>query len=80
MRKKTELAELPTFLVLIPQRTNGEPYTTSKIIAELAGVKHHVVQKILSKYQQDFETCTFFPSSRPPPVRSPSCFVSFAIL
>jgi len=32
-----------------------EPFTTSNVIAEHAGVKHHAIQQLLTKYQNDFE-------------------------
>lgn len=32
-----------------------EPYTTSEVIANCAGVKHHAIQELIRKYKQDFE-------------------------
>jgi len=32
-----------------------EPFTTSDVIAEHAGVKHHAIQQLLTKHQEDFE-------------------------
>lgn len=42
-------------LVLVPQRSAGEPYTTSEIIAAGAEVQHHAVQQLISTYRQDFD-------------------------
>ena len=33
-----------------------EPYTTSEIIAECAGVKHDTVQSLIRNHQEDFES------------------------
>ncbi|CFE13485.1 Rha family transcriptional regulator [Streptococcus pneumoniae] len=33
-----------------------EPYTTSEIIAECAGVTHHTIQELLRKHKADFES------------------------
>lgn len=55
MSKKPERTGKPVSLVLAPQRAEGEPYTTSEIIAAGTGVQHHAVQQLISTYQQDFE-------------------------
>ena len=54
MSAKSEL-EGPAPLVHAPQRTAGEPYTTSEIIAAGVEVQHHAVQQLISTYRQDFE-------------------------
>lgn len=41
--------------VLAPQRADGEPYTTSEIIAEGANVKHHAIQQLITKHETDFK-------------------------
>lgn len=33
-----------------------EPFTTSEVIAECAGVKHHAIQQLILKYEQDFKS------------------------
>lgn len=33
-----------------------EPFTTSEVIAECAGVKHHAIQQMILKYEQDFKS------------------------
>lgn len=45
-----------TDLVFIePARLDATPFTTSVVIAEFAGVKHHAIQQLLTKHQNDFE-------------------------
>ena len=36
--------------------TTNEPFTTSEVVAECAGVKHHAVQQMIRKYKDDFES------------------------
>jgi phage regulator Rha-like protein len=43
-------------LVLTPQRADGEPYTTSEIIAEGTGINHRRVRDAIRKYQTELET------------------------
>lgn len=38
-----------------PRKISEEPFTTSKVIADFAGVEHHAVQQLCAKYQADFE-------------------------
>lgn len=45
-----------TDLVFIdPAKLDATPFTTSEVIAEFAGVKHHAIQQLVSKHQSDFE-------------------------
>jgi len=38
-----------------PATVNAVPFTTSEIIAEHVAVKHHAIQQLLAKHQEDFE-------------------------
>lgn len=38
-----------------PAKLDAVPFTTSEVIAEYAGVKHHAIQQLISKHQPDFE-------------------------
>lgn len=40
---------------LEPNRLNAVPFTTSKVIAECAGVKHHTVTRLIQKHENDFK-------------------------
>lgn len=51
MSTKGDRAAASTALVLIPQREDGEPYTTSEIIAEGSKVKHHALQQLIARYE-----------------------------
>lgn len=55
MKPKPERARLPAAFVLAPQRTDGEPYTTSELVAAGAEVQHHAIQQLIATYRQDFE-------------------------
>lgn len=55
MTPKPERAGMPASFVLAPQRADGEPYTTSEIIAEGANVKHHAIQQLITKHEADFK-------------------------
>ena len=54
MKSKSERARLTPF-VLAPQRADGEPYTTSEIIAEGTGMNHRRVRDAIRKYQAELE-------------------------
>ena len=56
MSKKTERAKTPAPFVLAPHRADGEPYTTSEIIAEGTGMNHRRVRDAIRKYQTEPET------------------------
>ena len=34
---------------------SGEPYTTSEIVAQCAGVQHHTVTRLIQQHEKDFE-------------------------
>lgn len=38
-----------------PAKTKAEPFTTSEVIAEYAEVKHHAIQQIVAKYENDLK-------------------------
>lgn len=38
-----------------PNRLDAVPFTTSEVIAEFAGVKHHAVQQLVTKHEADFK-------------------------
>ncbi len=38
-----------------PNKTDAVPFTTSEIIAECAGVKHHTVTRLIQQHMDDFE-------------------------
>ena len=71
MNRGNERAGLPAPIVLVPQRADGEPYTTSEIIAEGTGMNHRRVRDAIRKYQTELETFgkvgayqTTFPGSK----------------
>lgn len=39
---------------LEPNKVDSIPFTTSEVIAEFAGVKHHAIQQLISKHEADF--------------------------
>jgi len=47
---------VPAPFVLAPRRTDGEPYTTSEIIAGGTGMNHRRVRDAIRKYQTELET------------------------
>lgn len=55
MKERTQRAGLPASLVLAPQRSAGEPYTTSEIIAEGTGIDRRKVRDAIRKYKTDLE-------------------------
>lgn len=56
MKPKPERAGVSAPFVLAPQRTDGEPYTTSKIIVEGTDMNHRRVRDAIRKYQKELET------------------------
>lgn len=40
---------------LEPNRIDSVPFTTSEIIAEFAGVKHHAIRQLITKHESDFK-------------------------
>lgn len=56
MKPNPERAEQPASFVLAPQRADGEPFTTSEIIAEGTGMNHRRVRDAIRKYQKELET------------------------
>ena len=57
MRRKPERTKPPALapFVLAPQRADGEPYTTSEIIAEGTGIDRRKVRDAIRKYKTDLE-------------------------
>ena len=55
MKPKPERVGVPAPFVLAPQRADGEPYTTSEIIAEGTGMNHRRVRDAIRKYQTELE-------------------------
>ncbi|MCL2298947.1 MAG: Rha family transcriptional regulator [Firmicutes bacterium] len=54
-RAKNCKRENATNLVFLkPDRLDSEPFTTSEVIVERAGVQRHTVQQLLQKYEADF--------------------------
>ncbi len=47
--------QAPAPFVLAPRRTDGEPYTTSEIIAEGTGIDRRKVRDAIRKYKTDME-------------------------
>ena len=45
---------MDNLVFLEPNRLDAVPYTTSGVIAEFAGVKHHAIQQLLTKHESDF--------------------------
>ena len=56
MKPKPERAGEPAPFVLAPQRADGEPYTTSEIIAEGTGIEHRKLRDTIRKYKTELET------------------------
>ena len=56
MKPKHERAGVPAPFVLAPQRADGEPYTTSEIIAEGTGIEHRKLRDTIRKYKTELET------------------------
>ena len=56
MSKQPQRAKQPAPFVLDPQRADGEPYTTSEIIAAGTGMNHRRVRDAIRKYQKELET------------------------
>lgn len=46
---------MSTLVFLEPNKIDAEPFTTSDVVAEFAGVQHHAIQQIISKYESDFK-------------------------
>lgn len=46
---------MSTLVFLEPNKIDAEPFTTSEVTAEFAGVQHHAIQQIISKYESDFK-------------------------
>lgn len=44
-----------TLVFLEPNRIDGEPFTTSDIIAECAQVQHHAIQQLVARYESDLK-------------------------
>lgn len=40
---------------LDPNKLDAVPFTTSEVIAEFAGVKHHAIQQLIAKHEADFD-------------------------
>lgn len=40
---------------LEPNKIDAVPFTTSDVIAESAGVKHHAIQQLISRHESDFK-------------------------
>ncbi len=40
---------------LEPDKLDSEPFTTSKVVAECANIRHHTVTKLIQKHKTDFE-------------------------
>lgn len=36
-------------------KLDSEPFTTSEVIAEFAGIQHHAIQQLISKHESDFK-------------------------
>ena len=56
MKPKPERAGVPAPFVLAPQRADGEPYTTSEIIAEGTGIEHRKLRDTIREYKTELET------------------------
>ena len=56
---------------LEPNKIDSEPFTTSDVIAESAGVKHHAIQQLIFKHEADFKEFGVFAfEMRKPPTGS----------
>ena len=65
MRKKNDGSKQPAqrkepiktneLVFLEPNKIGGEPFTTSDIIAECAGIQHHTVTRLIQQHVRDFE-------------------------
>lgn len=52
---KSKLADPSASIVLAPQRADGDPYTTSEIIAKGTGITHRKLRDTVRKYQVELE-------------------------
>ncbi len=50
--KDSRMKEL---VFLEPNKIDAVPFTTSEVIAEFAGVKHHAIQQLITKHETDFK-------------------------
>lgn len=56
---------------LQPNKIDSEPFTTSDVIAESAGIKHHAIQQLIFKHEADFKEFGVFAfEMRKPPTGS----------
>lgn len=55
MSKEPQRAERPAPFVLAPPRADGEPYTTSEIIAMGTGIDRRKIRDAIRKYKTDLE-------------------------
>ena len=46
---------MDNIVFLEPNKIDSEPFTTSDVIAEFAGVKHHAMQVLIQKYETDLK-------------------------
>ena len=55
--RKGDSGSMENIVFLEPDKIDSEPFTTSDVIAEFAGVNHHAIQQMISKYEKDL--CEF---------------------
>lgn len=46
---------MSNIVFLEPSKMDAEPFTTSDVIAEFAGVQHHTITRLIQQHQADFE-------------------------
>ena len=62
---------MENIVFLEPNKIDSEPFTTSDVIAESAGIKHHAIQQLIFKHEADFKEFGVFAfEMRKPPTGS----------
>lgn len=54
-RRERGFEKVKAIVFLEPNKIDSVPFTTSDVIAECAGIKHHAVQQMIQKHEEDFK-------------------------
>lgn len=46
---------MKNLVFLEPNKIDSEPFTTSDVIAECAGIQHHTVTRLIQQHEKDFK-------------------------
>lgn len=47
---------MPDLVFLEPNKIDSEPFTTSKVVAEVTGIEHRKIKVVIRKHQTDFDS------------------------